>query len=69
LARGHLPPRDSGVLHYNLACHYALWDHLDDARRLLKQAFGQRHDLRSTAQDDPDLEALREELDALAGES
>ena len=67
LGRGHLPPHDSSVLLYNLACHFALADALDDARRLLRQAFAQRHDLRATAQDDPDLEQLRSELDELAG--
>jgi hypothetical protein len=66
LARGHLPPRDSGVLLYNMACHFALADDLEDARRLLRQAFAQRHELRDTAQDDPDLEAVRDELDDLA---
>jgi len=68
-ARGHLPPRDSGVLLYNMACHFALAADLDDARRLLRQAFAQRHDLRETAQDDPDLEAIRDELDDLAARS
>ena len=69
LARSHLPPRDSSVLLYNLACHFTLADQLDDARRLLSQAFSQRHDLRSTAQDDPDLESLRGELNELGGQS
>ena len=67
LARGHLPPHDSSVLLYNLACHFSLAGELDEARRLLRQAFAQRHDLRATAEDDPDLEALRPELDQLAG--
>jgi hypothetical protein len=67
LARGHVPPHDSSVLLYNLACHFAVAEQIDDARRLLRQAFSQRHDLRATAEDDPDLEALRGELDDLAG--
>jgi hypothetical protein len=67
LARGHLPPRDSSVLLYNLACHFTLAGDLDDARRLLRQAFAQRQDLLVTAQEDPDLERLRGELDALTG--
>ena len=54
---------------YDLACHFTLADELEDARRLLRQAFSQRHDLRSTAQDDPDLESLRAELNELGGQS
>lgn len=65
LARGHLPPRDSGVMLYNLACHYALAADLDDARRLLRIAFAHRADLRQAAVDDPDLASLRGELDQL----
>ena len=64
LAAGHLPPRDSGVILYNIACARALSGELDDARRLLKSAFARRHDLAELAKDDPDLIALREELTA-----
>jgi len=62
LHRGHLPPRDSGVMLYNLACHYALTGAIDEARRLLEAAFARRGDLRDSALDDPDLVALRGEL-------
>ncbi len=64
LGSGHLPPRDSGVILYNIACARALSGELDDARRLLKAAFVRRHDLAELAKDDPDLIALRQELNA-----
>lgn len=66
LGRGHLPPRDSGVILYNIACARALTGDLDDARRLLRQAFARRHDLVEAAGDDPDLAALGGELGTLA---
>ena len=62
LSAGHVPPRDSGVILYNIACARALSGELDDARRLLGAAFARRHDLADLAQDDPDLAALRDEL-------
>jgi hypothetical protein len=65
LMRGHLPPRDSGVILYNMACRHALAGELDDARRLLRSAFAHRHDLVEFARDDADLTALRGELDSL----
>lgn len=64
LGSGHLPPRDSGVILYNIACARALSGDLDDARRLLQSAFARRHDLAELAKDDPDLIALRAELNA-----
>ena len=64
LGSGHLPPRDSGVILYNIACARALSGELDDARRLLKAAFARRHDLAELAPNDPDLIALRGELTA-----
>ena len=66
LHRGHLPPRDSGVLLYNIACHYALSGELDEARRMLRTAFAQRRDLLDVAQDDPDLAAIRDDIPSLA---
>jgi len=65
LRRGHLPPRDSGVILYNLACQRALSGQLDEARRLLRDAFARRHDLQEAARDDPDLAALGGELPSL----
>jgi hypothetical protein len=62
LGAGHVPPRDSGVILYNIACARALSGELDDARRLLAAAFARRHDLAELAQDDPDLAALNGEL-------
>jgi hypothetical protein len=62
LGGGHLPPRDSGVILYNIACARALAGDLDHARRLLPQAFARRHELRELAPRDPDLAALHGEL-------
>jgi hypothetical protein len=66
LRRNHLPPRDSGVILYNLACHRALAGDLDEARRVLRAAFSRRNDLLEPARDDPDLISLRGELATLA---
>ncbi|HET6380091.1 MAG TPA: hypothetical protein VFH63_03530 [candidate division Zixibacteria bacterium] len=59
LVRNHLPPRDSGVLLYNLACHAGLTGDVAEARRLLHEAISRRHELADAAQEDPDLAALR----------
>lgn len=66
LRGNHLPPRDSGVILYNVACHAALSGELDDARRLLRIAFARRPDLAEYAPNDPDLGALSGELAELA---
>jgi hypothetical protein len=66
LRSGHLPPRDSGVILYNIACARSLAGELDDARRLLRTAFARRHDLRELAPNDPDLAALGDEVLTLA---
>jgi len=66
LGGGHLPPRDSGVILYNIACARALAGDLDHARRLLPQAFARRHELRELAPHDPDLVALHGEMATLA---
>jgi hypothetical protein len=58
LLAGHLPPRDSGTILYNIACAQALSGELDEARRLLAAAFARRHDLAEHATNDPDLVAL-----------
>lgn len=65
LARRHLRPRDSGVMLYNIACHHALSGELDEARRLLRLAIAQHGVLQEAAVEDPDLEALRDDLPAL----
>lgn len=62
LSAGHVQPRDSGTILYNIACAQALSGDLDDARRLLAAAFSRRHDLVELAKDDPDLAALGGEL-------
>jgi hypothetical protein len=62
LRAGHVPPRDSGTILYNIACAQALSGELDDARRLLAAAFARRHDLAELAREDPDLAALGGEL-------
>jgi hypothetical protein len=66
LARGHLPPRDSGVMLYNIGCHHALSGDLDQARRLMRSAFAHRHDLLESALEDSDLVVLNTELVELA---
>jgi hypothetical protein len=66
LRRNHLPPRDAGVILYNIACHRALAGELDEARRLLRDAFARRHDLLQSATEDPDLVALSDQLSSLA---
>lgn len=66
LRAGHVPPRDSGVILYNIACAQALSGRLDEARRLLGVAFARRHDLAELAKDDPDLAALGGELGTLS---
>lgn len=65
LRRNHLPPRDSGVMLYNLACHSALTGRTDDALRRLTTAFARRPDLRELAADDPDLASVRGQVAAL----
>ena len=66
LGAGHVPPRDSGVILYNIACARSLAGELDDARRLLRAAFSRRHELRELAPSDPDLAALGDEVLSLA---
>lgn len=67
LLDGRLPDRDSGVMLYNIACHFALSGELGDARRLLTDAFRLRPDLVEFAPTDPDLAGLHGELGKLAG--
>jgi hypothetical protein len=64
LGAGHVPPRDSGVILYNIACARSLSGELDDARRLLRAAFARRHELRELAPNDPDLSAVHQDLAA-----
>jgi hypothetical protein len=66
LRAGHVPPQDSGVILYNLACARSLAGELEEARRLLQAAFAKRHDLRELAPKDPDLAALGPEVASLA---
>jgi predicted Zn-dependent protease len=47
------------VIHYNLACYYALLGDLPEARRRLALACKADKDWAKAALDDPDLEALR----------
>ncbi len=67
VVRGRLPARDAAVMLYNVACNDALTGRLDDARRLLVDAFRRRPDLLAWALEDSDLTVLRSELGALAG--
>jgi hypothetical protein len=65
--RGGLPDREVGTVLYNLACFHALGQRLDTARGLLPEAFRLQPELVEWAAQDSDLEALRPELEALAG--
>jgi hypothetical protein len=67
LLRGRIPQHDAAVMLYNIACHHALDGELDDARRLLRDAFAYRPDLLEWSLTDPDVAALRGELPSLAG--
>lgn len=53
----------SAVLHYNLACYACLLGNFDEARRRLKRAVEMDAEFRNSAQEDPDLAALRDELE------
>ena len=61
-----IPGVDRAVGLYDLACHYALTDGLDEARSLLREAFRLRPDLVEYAPTDADLTALHGELGSLA---
>lgn len=66
--RAALGDRDRGTAIYNLACFHAMGGRLDRARSLLREAFALRGDLVEYAPEDPDLAALREEIEALAAQ-
>jgi len=65
VTRGHVAPRDSGVILYNLACYQALAGETDDARRLLRTAFTHHPELMRSAEEDPDLVTMKDELHSL----
>jgi hypothetical protein len=69
LARGRIADRDAGVMIYNLACSASLGGRLEDARRLITEALRRRPDLRDWSLEDPDLEAIRDEIPGLLGET
>jgi DinB superfamily len=60
------PSRATAFARYNLACFYAPRGHLDEARRLLRQALPAQEELRSFAPTDDDLIALRDEIETLS---
>jgi hypothetical protein len=64
---GGLPADATGTALYNVACYHALAGRLDEARPLLRDAFRLQPDLADWARQDPDLTALRGELEELAG--
>lgn len=66
--RAALSDRDRGTALYNMACFHALAGRLHRARPLLREAFGLRDDLVEFAPGDPDLAALRDEIEALAAQ-
>lgn len=53
----------SAVLHYNLACYACLLGDRDEAKRRLALACEMDAEFRESAREDPDLEAMRDELD------
>jgi hypothetical protein len=61
-----IPDVDRAVGLYDIACHFALNDGLDEARDLLREAFRLRPDLIEYAPTDADLTALHGELESLA---
>ncbi len=61
-----IPSTDRGVGLYDIACHFALTNRLDQARDLLRESFRLRPDLVEFAATDSDLAALRGELKSLA---
>ena len=48
------------IVHYNLACYYCLLGDRDEARRRLAEACRLEEHFKRAAQDDPDLEDIRE---------
>lgn len=67
LVRGSAVPRDEvAAAVYNTACHYALRGQLDEARPLLREAFSLSPELIEWSRQDDDLQAMRDELGALA---
>jgi Flp pilus assembly protein TadD len=61
----HRHGHGTGLVHYNLACYYALLDQLAAAREHLRLAFARDAALRTDAPKDRDLEALHSELESL----
>lgn len=53
----------SAVLHYNLACYACLLGDKVDAKRRLATAIKMDAEFKSSALEDPDLEAMRDELE------
>lgn len=53
---------DSGPFYYNLACYEALLGDPQTALATLQHAFAIDPDLQKTAQEDPDLEAIRDKI-------
>lgn len=53
----------SAVLHYNLACYACLLGDKVDAKRRLATAVKMDAEFKSSALEDPDLEAMRDELE------
>lgn len=53
------------VLHYNLACYACLLGDQREGKRRLDTAFKLDAEFRDTAGDDPDLEAMRGELEGI----
>ena len=57
--------KSCAVLHYNLACYACLLEDPIEAKRRLATAFEMDADFKNSAKEDPDLEALRGELEGM----
>lgn len=52
----------SAILHYNLACYACLLGNMEDAKNRLSTACKMDAELRASALDDTDLEAMRDDI-------
>lgn len=62
LLQGPETLEESGLFYYNLACYEALLGDPNTALATLRHAFALEPELKKSAQDDPDLEAIRDKI-------
>ena len=63
LLRGPQVLRNDPTFHYNIGCYEAVLGNCDSAMRSLKKSFALDETYRDFAKQDPDLEAIRAELE------